>query len=169
MTLGILLISILYTMSTSKITRERCYSRADITWMCTGEVRTNGKNNISSGRILLLPKSKRLPNDPLQAISLHCAANLSMNTYAQPGGPCFIRPADQGETSTVQTPAATVNLIKLPPLTQQGAFQKSASDQGYAESLLRPFALRALMTALPPRVLILSRNPWVRLRFILLG
>ncbi len=92
-----------------------------------------------------------------------------MNTYSQSGGPCLIRAADQGETSTVQTPAATVNLIKLPPLTQQGAFQKSESGQGYAESLLRPFALRALMTALPPRVLILSRNPWVRLRFILLG
>jgi hypothetical protein len=137
--------------------------------MCTGEVRTNGKNNISSGRILLLPKSKRLPNDPLEAISLHCSTNLSMNTYSQPGGPCFIRSADQGKTSTVQTPAATVNLIKLPPFTQQGAFQKSETGQGYAESLLRPFALRALITALPPRVLILSRNPWVRLRFKLLG
>lgn len=169
MILGNLLISISYAMTTSKITCERCYSRADIAWMCTGKVGTNGKNNICSGRILFLPKSERLPDDPFEAISLHCATNLPMDTYSQPAGVRCIRPTDQGETSTVQTPATAVNLVKLPSFTQQGAFQKSESGQSYAESLLRPFALRALMTALPPRVLILSRNPWVRLRFKMLG
>ena len=38
-----------------------------------------------------------------------------------------------------------------------------------AESLLRPFALLALMTALPPRVAIRALKPWVRLRRKLLG
>jgi len=69
----------------------------------------------------------------------------------------------------MQTPSLTVNFLKLPSFPQQGAFQKSVLGQSYAESLKRPFALRALITALPARVLILSRNPWVRLRFILLG
>ncbi len=169
MILGILLISISYATTTSKITRQRCYSRADIAWMCTGKIRTDGKNNICSGRILFLPEPERLADDPLEAISLHCAPDLPMDTYTKPAGLRCIRPTDQGETSTVQAPAAAVHLVKLPSLTQQGAFQKSESGQSYAESLLRPFALRALMTALPPRVLILSRNPWVRLRFKMLG
>lgn len=169
MILGILLISISHAMTTSKTTRERCYSRADIAWVYTGKIGANGKNNIRSGRILFLPKSERFPDNPFEAISLHCAANLPMDTYSQPAGLCCIRPTDQSETSAVQTPAAAVHLVKLPSFTQQGALQKSESGQSYAESLLRPFALRALMTALPPRVLILSRNPWVRLRFKMLG
>ena len=169
MILGILPISISCATTTSETTRERCYSLADIAWMCTGKVGTNGKNNICSGRILFLPKSKRLANDPFEAISLHCATNLPMDTYSQPAGLCCIRPTDQGETNTVQTPATAVNLVKLPSFAQQGAFQKFEPGQSYAESLLRPFALRAFMTALPPRVLILSRNPWVRLRFKMLG
>jgi len=156
-------------MTTSKIIRQRRYSRPDIAWMCTGKVGTNGKNNIRSGRILFLPKSERLPDDPFEAISLHCAMDLPMDAYSQPAGLCCIRQADQGKTSAVQTSATAINLVKLPSFTQQGAFQKSESGQSYAESLLRPFALRALMTALPPRVLILSRNPWVRLRFKMLG
>jgi hypothetical protein len=69
----------------------------------------------------------------------------------------------------MQTLSPAVNFLKLPAFPQQGAFQKSLPGQCYAVSLLRPLALRDFMTALPARVLILSRNPWVRLRFKLLG
>lgn len=39
----------------------------------------------------------------------------------------------------------------------------------YAESLRRPFALLALITALPPRVAMRARKPCVRFRLRLLG
>jgi hypothetical protein len=118
---------------------------------------------------MFLPKSERLPNNPFDAISLHRATDLPMNTYSEPACTCRIRPADQCKTLTMQTASPAVNFLKLPSFPQQGAFQKPVLGQDYAESLLRPFALRALIIALPARVLILSRNPWVRLRFILLG
>lgn len=92
-----------------------------------------------------------------------------MNTDSEPARTGRIRRTDQRKSLTVQTTAAAVDFLKLPSLAQQGALQKRVLGQGYAESLLRPFALRALITALPARVLILSRNPWVRLRFKLLG
>lgn len=95
--------------------------------------------------------------------------NLSVHTDSQPAATCRIGSADQGETFTVQTPSLAVNFLKLPTFSDKGAFQKSLPGQCYADSLLRPFALRDLITALPARVLILSRNPWVRLRFKLLG
>lgn len=92
-----------------------------------------------------------------------------MNTYSKPAFTCRIRTADQSEALTMQTFPLTVDFIKLPALSHQRAFKKSLRDQGYAVSLFRPFALRARITALPARVLILSRHPWVRLRFKLLG
>jgi hypothetical protein len=95
--------------------------------------------------------------------------NLSMHTDSQPACTCRIRLADKGKTFTMQTPSLAVNFLKLPTFADQGAFQKSVPGQSYADSLLRPFALRDRITALPARVLILSRNPWVRLRFRLLG
>ncbi len=95
--------------------------------------------------------------------------NLSMHTDSQPARTGQIWPADQCEAFAMQTPSLAVNFIKLPTFTNQGAFQKSLPGQSYADNLLRPFALRDFITALPARVLILSRNPWVRLRFKLLG
>jgi len=92
-----------------------------------------------------------------------------MHTDSQPAHTCGIRLADQCETFAMQTLSLAVNFLKLPTFAYQGAFQKSVPGQRYADSLLRPFALRAFITALPARVLILSRNPWVRLRFKLLG
>jgi len=95
--------------------------------------------------------------------------NLTMHTDPQPAGVCRIQSADQRETFAMQALSLAVNFLKLPTFTDQGAFQKSVPGQGYADSLLRPFALRDRITALPARVLILSRNPWVRLRFKILG
>lgn len=118
---------------------------------------------------MFLPKSERLPNNPFDAISLHRATNLPVNTNPEPAFTCRIRQADQCKTFAMQTLSHAVNFFKLPSFPQQGAFQKPVLGQGYAVSLFRPFALRALITALPARVLILSRNPWVRLRFKLLG
>jgi hypothetical protein len=118
---------------------------------------------------MFLPKPERLPNNPFDAISLHRTTNFPMNTNPEPAFISRIRPADQCKTLTMQTPSPAVNFIKLPSLAQQGAFQKPIPGQGYAVSTFLPLALRALITALPARVLILSRHPWVRLRFILLG
>jgi hypothetical protein len=118
---------------------------------------------------MFLPKPKRLPNNPFDAISLHRATNFPMNANPEPAFTSRIRTADQCKTLTMQTPSPAVNFFKLPSFSQQGAFQKPVPGQGYAVSLFLPLALRALITALPARVLILSRNPWVRLRFKLLG
>lgn len=46
---------------------------------------------------------------------------------------------------------------------------RQAVTVSQAVSRTRPFARRALNTRRPPRVFILARNPWVRLRFRLLG
>jgi hypothetical protein len=63
-----------------------------------------------------------------------------------------------------------VDLIKLLPLTKQSGFPEFIPRQGYqADRRLRPFARRAFKIARPARVDIRARNPWVRLRFILLG
>ena len=93
-----------------------------------------------------------------------------MNTYPQSAAVALIRTANQGKANSMQTLPPAIDLLKFPPLSQQGAFKKSVADQGgYADNLLRPLALRACNTALPPRVLILSRKPWVRLRLRILG
>lgn len=42
-------------------------------------------------------------------------------------------------------------------------------DALYTLSLARPLARRALITLLPPRVFILTRKPWVRLRLVTEG
>jgi hypothetical protein len=156
-------------MTTSKTIFKRCYSRADISGVYTGKVSTNGKNNICSCRIVFSPKPERLPNNPFDAISLHHTTNLPMNANPNPAFTCRIRQADQCKTLTMQTPSPAVNFIKLPSLAQKRAFQKPIPGQGYAVSTFLPLALRALIIALPARVLILSRHPWVRLRLILLG
>lgn len=156
-------------MTASKFTGKRGYSRTNVCRVYAGKIRTNGKNDIYSRRIVFLPESKGFPDDPFDTISLHRTTNLPMDTYPKPACPCRIWPANQRKPLTVQTTSHAVHFLKLPTFPQQGAFQKSKLGQGYAESLLRPLALRALMTARPARVLILSRNPWVRLRFKLLG
>lgn len=156
-------------MTTSKFTGKRGHSRTNILRVDAGKILTNGKNNICSRRIAFLPESEGLPDNSFNTISPHRTTNLPMNTYPEPACPCRIWPANQRKPLTVQTTSHAVNFLKLPTFPQQGAFQKSKLSQGYAESLLRPLALRALMTARPARVLILSRNPWVRLRFKLLG
>jgi hypothetical protein len=76
---------------------------------------------------------------------------------------------DQGKPRSVQTFSPGINPVILPPLTDKSLLEKPLRRQRYAESLLRPFALRALITARPARVLILSRKPWVLLRFRILG
>jgi len=44
-----------------------------------------------------------------------------------------------------------------------------AATERYTDSRLRPFRRRAWSTFRPPGLLILARNPWVRLRGIRLG
>jgi hypothetical protein len=119
--LGKLLIFISCALRTSKSGRKNGNGLTDIYRMCTRKFRTNSKNNICSSRILFLPKSKRFPNNSFNAISLHCTTNLSMNTYSESAEACFISPADQCETYTVQTLSLAVNFLKLPSFPQQGA------------------------------------------------
>jgi hypothetical protein len=92
-----------------------------------------------------------------------------MNAYPQPALLRSVGSADEGKAFTVQTSAAAVDMLELGTLAKQSMLGQALADQGYAESLFRPFALRADKTALPPRVLILSRKPWTCLRLILLG
>lgn len=156
-------------MTAGKTGRERQYSLAYVFGVEIGKFGTYSKNDISPKRIVAPPKPERFANNPLDTISLYCPTNFSMYAYPDPAPIRIVRPADQSKPLAMQTDAPIVDLLKLPALSEQGAFQKSISSQSYAESLLRPRALRALITALPARVLILSRNPWVRLRFRLLG
>jgi len=133
------------------------------------KIRTNGKNNISSSWIMFLPESERFPNNSFESISFYRTMDLPMNTNSEPACTRRIQTADQSKPLPMQTFSLAINFFKLPAFSQQGAFQKPVLGQGYAVSLFLPLALRALITALPARVLILSRNPWVRLRFKLLG
>ncbi len=141
----------------------------DITWMDTGETRTYSKDDIDSCRIIASSQPERLPDNSFETVSLHRPMNLPMHTDPQPAVTGRIRKTDQGVTFPVQTFTLAVNFVKLPGFTQQGALQKSVPGQSYADSLLRPLARRDRITARPALVLILSRNPWVRLRFKMLG
>jgi len=66
--------------------------------------------------------------------------------------------------------AKVLELRSFPSLNP-GIRQSSAYLVGSNQTLrrLRPLALRALRTLRPPRVAMRARNPWVRLRFRLLG
>lgn len=171
--LAIALIFILNRRSTDTTTSSTCCQGCqrvpDITWAGTGEIRTHRKDNISACRIVTSSQPERLPDDSFETISMHCPSNFAMHAYPQPAVLCCIRATNQGETFPVQPPPLAVNFVKLPGFAEQGAFQKPMSGQNYADNLLRPFARRARITARPALVLILSRNPWVRLRFKLLG
>lgn len=148
---------------------KNCYCHANVLGIDTGEAGTDSQNAIRSRRILFWPKSKRLPDNSFEAVSLHCATNLAMNTYPQPAPARGIFPADKSKTFSGQTSPAVVDVLELPPFAQEITFGQTFTGQRYAESLFRPFARRAERTALPPRVLILSRKPCTCLRLRLLG
>lgn len=93
-----------------------------------------------------------------------------MNTDPQSVQTQLIFVIDQGKAFTVDTFPLSINLFKLAVLTQQTFFGKPVFfQQNYADKRLRPRALRALKIARPARVLMRARNPWARLRLILLG
>ena len=169
----LVLISISARRSRSSRTGSSCHQgyqgSPDFIWVDTGELRTNSKDDIGLGRIMISSQTEGLPNDPLEAVSFDRPMNFPMHTDTQPAATGRIGVTDQGETFPMQTLALAINFFKLPGLANQGAFQKSVSGQSYADSLRRPFARRDRITARPALVLILSRNPWVRLRFRLLG
>jgi len=50
-----------------------------------------------------------------------------------------------------------------------GAGFAAAADAAQTDKRLRPLARRALITALPPRVFMRTRNPWVRARRVFEG
>lgn len=60
-------------------------------------------------------------------------------------------------------------LALLQPFDNDRAAPARICDLGQADSLLRPWARRRASTLRPPTVAIRERNPWRRLRTILLG
>jgi hypothetical protein len=110
-------------MTTSKTSGQRQDSRPDIFGMHAEKIGADGKNDIGSRRVMVSPEPKRLANNPLEAVSLHRAANLPVDADPEPARTRGIRPADQGKSLTMQTPALAVHVLKLPAFSQQGAFQ----------------------------------------------
>lgn len=125
------------------IASKRCYCHGDIPGMLTGEAGTYSQNNIRSRRILLRPKSERLPNNSFEPVSLHCATNLTMNAYPQPAVTCRIFPADKGEAFTVRTSSTAVDVLELPFLAKQSGLGQTFTGQRLSRKSLA--ALR------PPR------------------
>ncbi len=139
-------------------------------WRSRGKIRTYRKNYISTCGIKRPFKTKRFTNNPLDSVSLYSPFEFSVNTDPNPVIPPFIGNIDQRKPLTTMSLPLPVDLIKLLPLAKQSGFLEFIPRQGYqAERRLRPFARRAFKIARPARVDIRARNPWVRLRFILLG
>jgi len=135
-----------------------------------GKIRTYCENDISTDGIKRPFKTKRLTNNSLDSVSLYSPFELSVNTDPDSVIPQIIGNIDQRKPLTTMSLPLPVNLIKLLPLAKQSGFLEFIPRQDYqAESRLRPFARRAFKIARPARVDIRARNPWVRLRFILLG
>ncbi|EKD37064.1 MAG: hypothetical protein ACD_75C01273G0003 [uncultured bacterium] len=118
---------------------ERCYCHADVPGIETGEAGTNGQDNIRSRRILFWPKSERLPDNSFEAVSLHCATNLSMNAYPQPAPTCGIFPADKGKALTVQTSSPVVDMLELPSFAKESTFGQTFTGQLLSRKSLPAF------------------------------
>ncbi len=135
-----------------------------------GKFRTNCKNNISADRIKRPLQTKRFTNNPLNPVSSDSPFELSVDTDSDAVIAQFVGDKNQGKPLTTKSFSLPVDLIKLPSLAKQGCFREFILRQSYqAERRLRPLARRAFKIARPARVDIRLRNPWVRLRFILLG
>ena len=114
--------------------------------------------------------AKSLPRGALQTIALmRPAAGLAPNDQPQP------RPAqpiagrqDAHRPGPPTQPRFAQHHAELPGRPQSTALGE-ALRLGYADNRLRPLARRALMILRPPLVAILARNPWFRLRLMLLG
>lgn len=118
---------------------EGTYRHVDVPGVQKPEVGANGQNDIRSRRILFWPESEGLPDDSFEAISLHCATNLSVNADPQPVPACGIVPADEGEAFTVQTSSAAVDGIELPPLAQQSILGQTLTCQWLGRKSLPAF------------------------------
>lgn len=118
---------------------KRCYRHANILGIDTGEAGPDGQNAIRSRRILFRPESERLPDNSFEAVSLHCATNLAMNTDPQPAPARGIFPADKGKTFTGQTSPAVVDVIELPPFAQESTFGQTFPGQRLRRESLPAF------------------------------
>lgn len=116
-------------MITSKTSYKRRYSRTNVSGMCAGEIWTNGENYICPRWVLTLPEPERLTYNPFNSVSFHRPTNLPMHTYSNPALICRVRLTDQRKSLAMQTDTPAVDLVKLPPLSEQGAFQKSMFSQ----------------------------------------
>ena len=121
-------------------------------------------------RQALAMQPKQLPSRSLQPIALMRPANgATADNQSQPrpkrriaDGKHTQRPSIKAELRRTQHPA------ELPRGIQAALFRK-AVGLDYADNRLRPLARRALITLRPALVAMRARNPWVRLRLMLLG
>ena len=100
-----------------------------------------------------------------------------MDTDAQPVCVQPVGHENKAEFFPAKPFAVSINSLKFLWLTEQSRLGQRLlivsliwhSCRAYAERRTRPLARRRQITARPAFVFILARNPWVRLRLILLG
>jgi hypothetical protein len=114
-------------------------------------------------------QSEGFPDYTFNSVPVYRITSFFLYTDTQPVVLHTVCRKDQRKTLTMQAFSLAIDTIKLPVFSQQTYFGKSKSFFHQAESCLRPLARRRLITACPARVLMRNRNPWVRLRLILLG
>ncbi len=118
---------------------------------------------------LLFPQ--HLTHDALDPVSLHRRAEATRNHDPEPEPPRGVGTAiDQGEVVCLPASARAEQGSNLGRSVNAGLPPpRSGGGQAYTVRRFRPLALRRFKTRRPSWVAIRFKNPWVRLRFSLLG
>jgi hypothetical protein len=126
-----------------------------------------------------LVATKDLSNQSFSSISLDRAAQFPRGGDSQPAHRQIVREREQRQIAAVRADAAVVNLLIfraaadafVRPKTGRTSCPASAGPSYRVLTVrrLRPFARRRFSTKRPFFVLIRTRNPWVRLRWRVLG
>jgi hypothetical protein len=120
--------------------------------------------------------SKHLADPPLQAVSDHRASSLATHSDSEAGRPVAI--AYEKHEARGSPLVTTAERQELPTATKPRRLGEALALSGRHRgcfggmetvSRLRPFARLRLRTLRPPGVAMRARNPWVRLRRVLLG
>jgi hypothetical protein len=132
-------------------------------------------------------QSEKLAQKALDPVSLYGVSRFFADRHAQPSDSRLVPACDDREMCGVTPhpllinpqivlafpnafiPAKGLGFHAVPPLSRGLTDLPLAHPRVYTASLFLPFARRRLRTALPPRVAIRTRKPWVRFRLVLLN
>jgi len=144
-------------------------------------------HDILRGRKLGFVQSEKFAKQPLDPVSLHGIAGFFADRHAQPSDSVLVTAGDDGEMprgspypllidpqivlpfTYAFLPAECMVFRVASPLSGGPADRFGSRHFGYRQIFFLPLARLRLSTALPPRVAIRTRKPWVRFRLVLLN